>query len=103
MAAIIGKDFYGQPIILFRIRKITQDILKNDKMKRFVVYLLEETARNMDKELGKYIIIADMKGAGLSNFNMKQVKEMSPIFQVRNRLATRRRIATQKGCTRCAS
>ena len=67
-----NRDKKGSRLLVFCIRKHNKDSKKMETMKRMLIYLLER----LDKEeAGKRItIIFDSEGAGLSNFDLEQVK-----------------------------
>ncbi len=81
MAIMMGKDKYMQPILLIRIRLVNPKATTEDRMRRFIFYTLEYMIRNLPKDGDRYSAIFDFKGAGLSNMNMKQIKEMAPVIQ----------------------
>ena len=67
-----NRDKKGSRLLVFCIRKHNKDSKKMETMKKMLIYLLER----LDKEeAGKRItIIFDSEGAGLSNFDLEQVK-----------------------------
>jgi len=67
-----NRDKKGSRLLVFSIRKHIKDSKKIDVMKKMLIYILER----LDKEeTGKRItIIFDSEAAGLSNFDLEQVK-----------------------------
>lgn len=79
---MIGKDKYGQPILVIRVRLNNTKIMSGERARCFFLYLIEEAIRNMGDDVEKYILIVDFKSAGLSNLKFKQIKELAPVLQV---------------------
>ena len=67
-----NRDKKGSRLLVFCIRKHVKDGKKMDIIKRMLIYLLERLDR---EEKGKRItIVFDSEGAGVSNFDLEQVK-----------------------------
>ena len=81
MAIIIGKDLCNRPLLLWRMRLINPGATTEEKLRKFLFYILEESIRMMEPNVTKYTIISDFENAGLRNFNISQLKELSPIIQ----------------------
>jgi len=82
MAVIIGKGKYGQPILLYRVKLVNPKASTEERMKNFVFYTMESIIAQLPPDIDKYSAIVDFKDSGLSNINLKQLKEMAPIIQV---------------------
>ena len=67
-----NRDKKGSKLLVFCIRKHVKDAKKMDIIKKMLIYILER----LDKEeKGKRItIVFDSEGAGVSNFDLEQVK-----------------------------
>lgn len=67
-----NRDMKGSKLLVFCIRKHNKDAKKIETMKKMLIFILER----LDKEeAGKRItIIFDSEGAGVSNFDLEQVK-----------------------------
>jgi hypothetical protein len=81
MAFVIGRDKYGQSIILWRVRLMDPKATTEERIQKFLFYTLDTALAQAAPGVDKYIIIADFGGAGMSNFKMKQVNKMIPIIQ----------------------
>lgn len=67
-----NRDKKGSRLLVFCIRKHVKDGKKMDIIKKMLIYILERLDR---EEKGKRItIVFDSEGAGVSNFDLEQVK-----------------------------
>ncbi len=98
--SLIGKDKYGQPILLMRVGKANPKATTEDRVRRFYFFVLEEAVRLMGEDADKYYTIIDFNGGGLSNFSLAQTKQLIPIIQAIAHSSNITRIATRNASTR---
>ena len=67
-----NRDKKGSKLLVFCIRKHNKDAKKMDLMKKMLIYILERLEKEEDGK--KITIIFDSEGAGISNFDLEQVK-----------------------------
>ena len=67
-----NRDKKGSKLLVFCIRKHNKDTKKMDLMKKMLIYILERLDK--EEEGKKITIIFDSEGAGVSNFDLEQVK-----------------------------
>ena len=67
-----NRDKKGSKLLVFCIRKHNKDAKKMDIMKKMLIYILERLEKEEDGK--KITIIFDSEGAGISNFDLEQVK-----------------------------
>lgn len=81
MAFIIGNDKLGHPILLWKIRLMKPKQTTEERMQRFMFYILEKAVAQMLPGVEQYTIIADFTGSGMGNVNVSQVKKLIPVVQ----------------------
>jgi len=72
-------DIYGRPVLLLKASNLQPKKIDVDIFVKYLIFTLEKAIKTMPNDIDKFLLVIDIKNAGMENFAMQHLKKIKEV------------------------